>query len=222
MLRAIAHSKDRTIKLADFKPAGSKEIYLNFRELYQDIEDFFTAAIFSRLCYLEGKIWQEIFNIEFGELKSREFWVRWDYEGSYIEPDVFIRFEKCDVIIEAKRYDGAGQYEQQLYGEIEAYQQNYPNNKNFYLFTVGGGGKKLVFQEKYKDKIKSFDWQEIFEKVKVLSINQQIKEDLLIAFDLHGIREKLFLGDLTKPNLSCYRIDNFEKSISLISGGLFS
>jgi len=73
MLRAIAHSKDRTIKLADSKPAGSKEMYLNFRELYQDIEDFFTAAIFSRLCYLEGKIWKEIFNVEFGELKSREF-----------------------------------------------------------------------------------------------------------------------------------------------------
>lgn len=150
---------------------------------------------------MEGSIWTELFKVECGGLETREFWPRWknDIKGrSQTEPDLFLRFEKCDIIIEAKRYDGGGQKKEQIEREIESYRREYSNEKKtFYLFMLGGGGKNIDIQECYRDKVKSFEWQDLFEKVRDnRKINKFIKDDLLMAFDLHGVREKLFLKDL--------------------------
>jgi len=214
MLRAILHSKDRKIKIAE-------ETSINFRESYRDIEDFLTATIFSRLCYLEGSIWTELFEVECGDLEAREFWPRWknDPQGlSQTEPDLFLRFEKCDIIIEAKRYDGWGQKKEQIEREIEAYKREYPKEeKTFYLFMLGGGGKNIIVKECYGNKVKSFEWQDLFEKVRnSCSVNKFIKDDLMMAFELHGIREKLFLKDLlSAKNIIC--IADYTKHIEYLS-----
>lgn len=77
MLRAIVHSKDRPIKISQENSEIAKEI--NFRSIYPQTEDFFTAAVFSRLCYLEGNAIAKVFSdctdldFDFGILKERYF-----------------------------------------------------------------------------------------------------------------------------------------------------
>lgn len=45
----------------------------------------------------------------FGNLDSYEFWPHWNSKGSYVEPDIFLRFENADIIIEAKKDDSTDQ-----------------------------------------------------------------------------------------------------------------
>lgn len=222
MIRAIAHSKDRSIKINE----NGQDVSINFRESYNAIEDFFTAAIFSRLSYLDGFFWEKMFDINFGKLVYREFWPRWkDATGTQyeVEPDVFLRFEKCDLIIEAKRNDNSGQYKDQIIREIEAYKAKFgQDEKMFYLFAVGGNGKN-IFQdigETSSANIKAFDWQDIFNKVKKLNMNVNLKEDLLLAFDLHGIRELVYLKDILSPIVLNGLTINYEHSAKILVNGV--
>lgn len=84
-------------------------------------EDPKTSAVFENLMLLPDNVFwhlmrQSCFSntdmpITSGRLLSYDFWPHWDRTGTdntnYVEPDLFIRFEEFDVIIEAK------------YGEID-------------------------------------------------------------------------------------------------------
>jgi hypothetical protein len=219
MLRAILHSKDRNISL-DAQGGGST---INFREAYSNIEDFFTAIVFSRLSYADPIVWEEIFDLsDIGHLKNRFFWPRWNIkaEGS-IEPDAFFEFEKVNIIIEAKRYDGGGQSKGQIEKEMDRYLKIYKNDKDkdWFLFSIGGAGEHINL-DKYTKHYKSFSWQHIFEKVSRLDaskMNPHMKEDLLLGFDLHGIREKLFLKDLCSETLSRFQNINYDSASAILS-----
>jgi hypothetical protein len=86
-------------------------------------EDTLTSSVFDYLLLLPDSLFWEIIkkscyqnnlpgNISF--IESYEFWPHWDSENTtktnYIEPDMFIRFDNFDLIIEAKRWDNNQQY----------------------------------------------------------------------------------------------------------------
>lgn len=120
-------------------------------------EDPKTSVVFENLLLFPDNIFWEILknsaankNIlpeNAGLLLDRfEFWPRWDSCSSYdtgnsiyVEPDIFFRFEKVDVIVEAKYSDISGQYREEWEREFKAYLNEYENdNKTVVLLAVGG------------------------------------------------------------------------------------
>src|SRR5881227_2646233 len=86
-------------------------------------EDSLTCSVLPHLLHLPFELfWQILHNACFtGALPAQvgepvsdiEFWPKWDPEGTpnntYVEPDVFIRFPRFDLIIEAKYGDEGSQ-----------------------------------------------------------------------------------------------------------------
>lgn len=120
-------------------------------------EDPKTSVVFENLMLLpDGAFWEilktaasnkGILPDEAGLLLDRfEFWPKWDpgskYKSgnsSYVEPDVFFRFENVDVIVEAKYSDNTGQYRGEWEREFKAYLNEYEDeNKDVVLLAVGG------------------------------------------------------------------------------------
>ena len=81
-----------------------------------------------------------------GLIEDYQFWPHWDPTGTtnntFVEPDVFIRFQLCDVIIEAKYGERSGQYSKQWENEIIAYRNEYGDEKPVYFIAVGGNAEK--------------------------------------------------------------------------------
>ena len=103
-------------------------------------EDTLTSSIFGLLRYLPTEIFWCILTYAAGEdnlpnystceaIEKTEFWPKWPPEGtnnkSHVEPDVFFRFSKFDLIIEAKRWERTSQDGGQLSNEIKSYLNNY-------------------------------------------------------------------------------------------------
>lgn len=116
-------------------------------------EDTLTSSVIGLLQYLPSSIfWQLLYSschernnlpVVSGEIEKIEFWTKWDSSNTdntnFVEPDVFVRFESFDLIIEAKRYDGGGQYEGQWNKEIVSYYNQYlDDNKQLYFIALGG------------------------------------------------------------------------------------
>ncbi len=198
MLNAILHSKDRYI-------GNSQE---NFRSMYNDIEDFFTAAIFSRFTYLPVSEQSRILTLLTGdkkflmitELKNREFWPSWylDIENRRVEPDLFLEYDIINVIVEAKRNDVTLHSAEQLQREIDAYLSEYPSNKKFILLAIGGG---CSFQH---ENIVYIGWKNLFQILYEYGDNNTkwIFKDMIDAFYLHGFYPTKWLESLPYENIN--------------------
>lgn len=116
-------------------------------------EDSITSSAFQLLGYLPDEMFQSILcsalrgninEVTLGRLEGIEFWPKWNASGinsnnSFVEPDVFIRFDNMDMIVEAKRYDHKGQYKAQWQNEYQAYLNEYPESKQkVVLWALGG------------------------------------------------------------------------------------
>ncbi|MFA8436785.1 MAG: hypothetical protein ACEPOZ_19945 [Marinifilaceae bacterium] len=151
-----------------------------------------------------------------GSLIGLQFWPRWDATGikgrKYIEPDVFLEFTNFDLIIEAKRGDDGGQYEDQWKNQIRAYcNERTEEKKKLFYITLGGNSNKLnekvsieyeVDQEKIacETTINKCNWMGLLMQVYRLkdqlmavtaSIPHQqalirILNDLIVGFNYHG------------------------------------
>lgn len=78
-----------------------------------------------------------------GEILQTDFWVKWyNIDGTnaerYVEPDVFIRFENFDCIIEVKKTEESGQHQDQWNDQITAYRNTYPERKRLIYVALGG------------------------------------------------------------------------------------
>lgn len=87
-----------------------------------------------------------------GQLKEFHFWPKWyKTEGtsndSFVEPDVFLRFELCDVIIEAKLGEQVGQYAGQWRNEAQAYHNLYGKEEKPLILIALGGNSSLETEE---------------------------------------------------------------------------
>lgn len=192
---------------------------------FSSCEDSFTSTVFDLLKYLPSQVFWDIFRKSMyyqklpkvsGEIQEFAYWPKWDPvntgNSNYVEPDIFIRFEEFDLIIEAKVLEEGQQCEYQAMREIQAYYNEYGDDeKDFYFIQVGGLqslNEETVRVKGQNIMIFKTDWtkilgQVVFEKDKLANISfsqinsyKRILEDLIKGFELHGHYKKLWLDSL--------------------------
>jgi hypothetical protein len=166
------------------------------------IEDVITASVFDTLLLLPGeRVWQilceacydkenwlkHLKNKEAGELEydKCEFWPQWDSTGTtnkrYVEPDVFIPFEKLDLLIEAKR-DGK-QTREQWKRELRSYGNEYNTEKDVLMLAVEGvsdnkDSEDLKLQGRETPiKVGKTDWERLLEVLQREQSRKKHKND---------------------------------------------
>ncbi|MEA2095962.1 MAG: hypothetical protein U9P73_04620 [Candidatus Cloacimonadota bacterium] len=156
MLQAILKGKIRGIfdKIQDGIP---------WRKAYSTYEDFLTASVVGRMTYLPGDIlWRLVKGSSLhshlykyvGGLESIEFWPNWPVPdrmkniGTHRQPDVFLKFEEIDMIVEAKRDDSLSQNHIQWSEQILSYlfKRNIEGEENrpIVFWVLGGMGTQLT------------------------------------------------------------------------------
>ena len=181
-------------------------------------EDPKTSAVFENLMLLPDNVFWHILRqscfsndtmpIHSGYLLSYDFWPHWDRTDTdnkiYVEPDLFIRFELFDVIIEAKYSDTGGQYERQWKQEITAYHNEFGNQKPFVFIAVGGNMSILAETLSLKDErvcIYKCNWLSLLmtvnkyrnelEAISVPDMNvsatMRLLDNIILAFNINGV-----------------------------------
>lgn len=106
-------------------------------------EDPKTSAIFETLLMLPDDLFWDLLRGDCfenenlppvaGPIEDYKFWPHWSpintTNTDYVEPDVFIRFQYLDIIIEAKYSERVGQYCEQWRNEIISYHNEYGSNR---------------------------------------------------------------------------------------------
>ena len=143
-------------------------------------EDSLTSSVFERLSLLSDEnLWWVLRNAcdkqalaakplpeDVGKLEKFEFWPRWkadtqlERNSKYVEPDVFLRFEGIDIIVEAKRYDFVksqqesqreSQREEQWQNELGAWLQEFKDKfkkgRLVLLLAIGGNINVGTYKE---------------------------------------------------------------------------
>lgn len=116
-------------------------------------EDSKTSTIIGNMLHLPSDIfWKILKNSccdsdalpDAGEILDFYFWPNYnaknkEISNSYtVEPDVIIRFENIDVIIEAKLKDTSGQYYNQWKNEVISFVDRFRSTKPIFLIALGG------------------------------------------------------------------------------------
>lgn len=192
-------------------------------------EDSLTASIFDLIKYLPSEYIVKIIKNSLlhnkipndcGILLKISFWDKWNPKNTinekYVEPDIFLRFENIDIIIEAKRFDYFQQYDDQMKKEITAYFNEYGSeNKDLYFIQLGGiydhdDNDDLIdiFYPNKSVKICKTTWTNllntiIYFKEQIQSknhINEQhivrIFDDIIKAFEIHQFYQIEWLSNL--------------------------
>ena len=121
-------------------------------------EDPKTSSVFETMLMLPDELFWSVLRtacfdnenlpLVAGQIEDYHFWPHWDASDTsnsiLVEPDLFIRFQAFDLIIEAKFSDNSGQYSQQWKNEITAYSNEYGNEKPVYFIAVGGNAEKAT------------------------------------------------------------------------------
>lgn len=156
-----------------------------------------------------------------GQIEDYEFWPHWDPTGTnnatYVEPDVLIRFQSFDLIIEAKYSDRSGQYCDQWENEIIAYKNEYDSDKPVFFIAVGGNAEKASEQVVFvKDVIvNKCTWLSLliqvtklrdeYEALLMKSNNQssviRILNFIELAFNIHGVYNIRWFYDIRTSKL---------------------
>ena len=181
-------------------------------------EDPKTSSVFENLLLLPDNVfwhilksscfYNERLNSNSGRILSYEFWCHWDPTDTgntnFVEPDLFIRFEEFDMIIEAKYGDLGGQDDLQWRKELIAYDNEYGNEKTVILIAVGGNlslkveevevrGKKypifkcnwlsiLISINKYKNELKRISVPDMN-----TSATLRLLDNIILAFNINGV-----------------------------------
>ncbi|HOF16590.1 MAG TPA: hypothetical protein PLF32_06445 [Bacteroidales bacterium] len=189
-------------------------------------EDSLTSTVFDLLKYLPIEIFWNILKkslyhqklpLNSGEILDFSYWTKWNANETdnsrYIEPDLFIRFEEFDLIIEAKRYNENQQNESQITKEIQSYINEFGNeNKDLYFIQLGGLFDLNEVQDRFINEQKvvlcKSDWtklldQIVYEKDKLNQIDYthtnsyiRILEDLIKGFEMHSFYKKIWLNSI--------------------------
>lgn len=187
------------------------------RALFRGNEDSLTAAVFERLRYLPKEllhhiihkaVYQNIPGMDLYQIESMEFWPNWDASNTtnarVVEPDIFIRTPKTDLIIEAKRYDKYQQSSYQWRNQIQAYHNEYGEEGKDLIYIALGGIHKLT-SSTLEVSGKSFliyksDWSQLLQVIKEVKVNLEhgsnllntnhavlrILDDLILCFSMYG------------------------------------
>ena len=147
-----------------------------------------------------------------GRLLSYGFWAHWAHRdntgtgnNTYVEPDLFIRFEEFDVIIEAKYGDYGGQYIKQWTQELTAYDNEYGKEKKPVIFIAVGGNMSMDIEEikvrSRKHLIFKCNWLSLLiatnkyrselKRISVPDMNTsatlRLLDNIILAFNINGV-----------------------------------
>lgn len=169
-----------------------------FRASIKMNEDALTSSVFERLMYLPKELLHYIFSkallqdipsLDLSKIESVEFWPHWNPEGTsrtnYVEPDVFIRTPKQDIIIEAKRYELNQQKKEQWNDQLIAYNNEYKNDQKELIY-IALGGLRLKMAEEHTSiiltqRIYKCKWTGILQAVLSVKEQMELSIDLLNA-----------------------------------------
>lgn len=236
------------------KKAGRnfKGTLIQWNSLFEGSEDSLTSSVVGTLLYLPHTILWTILNQAVGysimsieeAIEDFVFWPSWSSEytdnTNFVEPDVFIQTPNYHIIIEAKRADGGGQYEQQWKQELIAYQNEYSHvdNKTEVIFIALGGvseDKILpveissftedLLPEGYNRKfiVTQLQWKTLLKacldyKYRLESINDEnnhatlrILNDVIEFFGMHKIYRLKHFIDIIYPK---YRVKDYKLSFN--------
>lgn len=207
-----------------------------WRELFRGSEDSLTSAIFERLFYLSNdSFWQILLGaipglrIEPCPIQVVEFWPHWSAVGTrnenFVEPDVFMRTEKFDLIVEAKK-KGAGQNEGQWRNEITSYRSTFGEHRSCFFIAIEGS-EGVTSEEIEGVPVLKTSWQSLLDSVsRNLNILEsegratlgevQIHKDLITGFGIHGYVMCSWFEDFKKVQIITEEI-SFFKQITFIS-----
>jgi hypothetical protein len=130
--------------LSFFSSKGRSSLVLN--------EDQLSSLVFDLLKYLPTEIFYKILKESLyqdklpkisGNILNFSFWEKWNPDNTtnikFVEPDIFVRFDNFDIILEAKRYNENQQYKDQLVNQIQSYFNEFSvDNKELIYVQVGG------------------------------------------------------------------------------------
>ena len=207
-------------------------------------EDPKTSAVFENLMLLPDNVFWHILRqscfsndtmpIHSGHLLSYDFWPHWDRTDTdnkiYVEPDLFIRFELFDVIIEAKYSDTGGQYERQWKQEITAYHNEFGNQKPFVFIAVGGNMSILAETLSLKDErvcIYKCNWLSLLmtvnkyrnelEAISVPDMNvsatMRLLDNIILAFNINCVYNIDWFNTMaeSRPIISASSLNNLQE-----------
>jgi hypothetical protein len=200
------------------------------RAHFKKDEDALTSSVFERLMYLPQEListiftaalYQDIPKLDLTKIKSIEFWPKWSAiettNASYVEPDIYIRTQDHDIIIEAKRYEQGQQLESQWKKEITAYNNENSEQNRPLIFIALGGLHQLTTNKVTVGEngiiIYKCSWRRILQEVlkakknlensvDVLHVNWAINnvlEDLILVFRLFGFSTAPWFEEFMKP-----------------------
>jgi len=242
MLQAIKHNKIGQNIKGDLK----------WKDVFKPSEDSLTSSVIGSLLYLPVDIfWNLMRNAcytdelpkETGRLIEADFWAHWNSEGAsnsnYVEPDVFIRFEAFDLLIEAKRYDNNQQSEGQWRDQIQAYLNEYSEDEKPLHYIALGGIRtekpETIVNGNFSVNVIKCRWRCLLAEVKrgMQTFNApegkyfqndailRLFNDVIYAFRLHGFYTGEWLESMPYQSLNIENgIDCFVKHSIKTDGGI--
>ena len=236
MLQAILHKKASLKPRKDNQSEDASEPKTDNQP-----EDALTSSIIGLLQYLPDEVfWQILYEAsgqrlpEFskaGAIENISFWKSMRFpelDRQSVEPDVWIKLEKMHLIIEAKRYDGGGQYNAQWDLEIKALlkhlkeEEDQPIDEQKICLLALGGNKQTSEESRTIEgreySIYRMHWQTLLEEVKKCTdessscsnAEKRICKDIIRAFEHFGFFALKWLdslADTDKERLSPSSID---------------
>ena len=165
-----------------------------------------------------------------GKINFFEFWPSWNGRFTTkkvrVEPDVFIRFENCGLIIEAKRDVNAEQFIEQWLNEFSGCRNEYGSFENVYLIALDGKSDDMqgysdenlkeiwnISRSEYnaiRERIDKCSWMNLLQSVRKERIGvgenylNRIFDQIELAFEINGIVHVDWMKDS--------RLDTFEIS----------
>lgn len=211
MLQAVLHKK---LKASFVDPT------------FRPSEDTLTSSVVGLMRYLPPDLFHKIlkescginssFPNDIGYVDYIGFWEHWDAtetsNARIVEPDVIISTDKYQIIVEAKKGDGSGQYHQQWRNEIKAFLNTHKlGDRNLILLALGGntslGHKKLTVDDIACSVYKA-SWFNVLNSVSKL-INEplpnhvkRVLSDIVDAFEIHGFFNIEWLGSIEACGLN--------------------
>lgn len=208
-------------------------------------EDFKTSSSIGLLQYLPDNVFWNIMKrccveldvAALGKIQNFNFWRHTDRtktkNSNYVEPDVWIETENYDVIIEAKKNDGGGQYLQQWHDEIQSI-LNEQRNGNYQkpIILIALGGNENLQPESVSVGNERFDvfktsWFDLINAI-VTEFNSQenngnvyrILSDVVELFAHQGVIVMKWLNNLIKYDVDETALCNWMRITNRSSVGL--
>lgn len=192
----------------------------------QQYEDFKTSSSIGLLQYLPDElIWKILINCcvgldkkeeDFGKIQEIYFWPHTDpaktEHKNYVEPDVWIKAEKCDVVIEAKLGDVSGQKKSQWKDEIQSIKNEQKGNKKEIILIALGGNEDMQKEEVLSCKVYRTQWTRLLNAIeKERGIQREKGEVCRILDDVMELL--LWQGVLKMHLLETLEINTIEEKV---------